>query len=151
MMLIQQSALSRSARALALCALLSGALSGAACSDEGAGSSAASNGCACDGGVCDTGRCTFEVIILDECWGQASVFLNDLSDTAEPVGVASTDESFVFCEGFQAPGADTNGEPIAGDEFSVLVESEDGRAISQTFTQACAGSAVVELRIQSCF
>ena len=148
-MLTPRTATPRSA--LALCVLVFCALSAAACADESAEPPAESGGCACDGGVCDPGQCTFEVIIQDECWGQARVFLNDLSDTAEPVGVASLDESFVFCEGFQAPGTGADGEATPGEEFSVLVESEDGRAISQTFTQACAGSAVVELRIQSCF
>lgn len=102
------------------------------------------DGCACPDGQCAEGECVLRVVMdpgCDASWGEANIFLGDLSGTAEPVGTVLPDQPFTTCEPFAAPTATQEAET-----FEFIVESADTRmAVGSTSagkTFQCAGSEV---------
>ncbi len=111
-------------------------------------------GCGCPGEVCAEGQCVLKVVVNDDCWGQARVFVGDVSTDAVPAGTAALGAPFVACDPFKAPVSDAQGQIVQQAEpFVFIVESEDGRALAgslngQTFT--CAGSAPFVFSVDLC-
>jgi len=95
--------------------------------------------CVCDEATCVPGNCTLRVI--NECpsqWGQARVFVGNTDPDAEPLGTSTEQSPYSLCEGF-----------AVGDGFTFVVESEDGRSISNTVgdTFMCEENRPFEFRL----
>jgi hypothetical protein len=124
----------RGAWLAALCAL---ALSG--CDDDPA-AEADAGGCACPERQCAADVCALEVRIAPGCgalWGEAKVYVGDVSSEAEPAGTAREGGAFLSCEGFAAPQGDTPGEVIP---FQVVSADERLVLPNPGFELRCAGA-----------
>ncbi len=71
--------------------------------------------------------------------------MGDITQEAEPVGVASVGSPFVTCDPFDAPLLGLDGTVTQEAEvFQFIVESEDGRSLAGSISGqsfSCAGSA----------
>ena len=120
-------------------------------------SPADNDACACPNNVCSEGDCVLTIVLDDNCdaqWGNAQVFINDLSNSAAPAGTVAVGSPFTTCEPFQAPIFDDEGDVVQDPApFSFVVESEDGRLLSGSsagmeFT--CAGSMPFVWNVGGC-
>jgi hypothetical protein len=122
----------------------------AGCGAEETSSEPQGDGCACSGGQCSLGTCVVEVQVDPDCaqpWGQAQVYLGDVSAEAEPAGVASVDAPFRSCQGFQArvteqEAAEAGVSTQEGESIPLQVVSQDMRLVFPTGNAAvqCSGS-----------
>lgn len=104
----------------------------AACGEDAAPAEEAPEAtCACPEDVCAPGECVLVVQIDPGCeavWGEASVYLHDISSSAEPVGTVTVEQPFRTCD------------PLpSGEPFTFIVESQDGRRVSPSGPFTCAG------------